>query len=85
MFQKPLDGEIGFETTRFSHGGFRLVHFALKCVGGVGDQDRDELAGLDHSSGNPALSSSSNANCSSKFLVKRSANSLAYRQHTSFP
>jgi hypothetical protein len=23
VFQKPFDGEIGFETTRFSHGGFR--------------------------------------------------------------
>src|SRR5215831_8495676 len=49
VFQKPFDGEIGFETTRFSHGGFRLIHFALECVGGgqieVGVEDA--MAALD--------------------------------------
>ena len=33
MFQNPFDGKFGFETARFSHGGFGLVHFALECVG----------------------------------------------------
>src|SRR5215469_4096873 len=49
VFQKPFDGEIGFEPTRFSHGGFRLVHFALECVSGgqieVGVEDA--MAALD--------------------------------------
>src|SRR5271165_7486712 len=49
VFKKPFDGEIGFETTRFSRGGFRFVHFALECVGGgqieVGVEDA--MAALD--------------------------------------
>src|SRR5215469_1251456 len=33
VFQNPFDGKFGFETARFSHGGFGLVHFALEYVG----------------------------------------------------
>ena len=36
----------------------------------VGDQDRDKLTGLAHSSGNPALRSPSNANCSTGLCFK---------------